>query len=156
MSILSWNKPWASAKQAAGAGIAVGALILGSFLSSCTVADTRVETPATDLKASSPRPPAIRLSNRPVVTIDSLVPEQADDEVTISGAITQQATLLDGWLYQVQDETGSLWVRTNRAEPTVGELATVEGILRYESIMVGEIDASDLYLEEQSYRSEGS
>jgi len=84
------------------------------------------------------------------------VPEQADDEVTISGAITQQAALLDGWLYEVQDETGSLWVRTNRAEPTVGELATVEGVLRYESIMVGEIDASDLYLEEQSYRSEGS
>ena len=31
---------------------------------------------------------------------------------------------------------------------------TVEGTLRYEPIVVGEIDAGDVYLEEQAYRQE--
>ncbi len=152
MSILSWNKSCVSAKRLAGAGITIGALVL----SSCAVADTGTDTAATDLEISTPRLPSIRLSNRPVANIDSLMPTQADSEVAISGAVIQRAALLEGWLYQVQDDTGSLWVHTERTEPTLGELATVEGILRYESIVVGEIDASDMYLEEQSYRLEGS
>ncbi len=126
------------------------------MLGGCTAVDTGADTPAADLETSSLRLPAIRLSNRPVVTIGSLMSEQVDGAVTVSGTVAQRAALLDGWLYQLQDDTGSLWVQTESSEPSVGELATVEGILRYESIVVDEIDASDLYLEEQSYQPKGS
>jgi hypothetical protein len=109
-----------------------------------------VETPP--VKELTDRPAAAPLSNGPAVSIDSLMAEQSDETVTISGTVAKRVPILEGWLYQVSDSTGSLWVLTERSDPTVGELATVQGLVRYEAIAVGEIDASEMYLEEQSYR----
>jgi len=85
------------------------------------------------------------------VPIASLMADREADRVAVSGTVTQRAAILDGWLYEVQDETGSLWVLTEQSEPVVGAIAKVEGIIRYESIVVGEIDAGSIYLEEQIY-----
>ncbi|MEM9944967.1 MAG: hypothetical protein AAF810_02770 [Cyanobacteria bacterium P01_D01_bin.36] len=104
--------------------------------------------------SSSVRLPSIRLSRRSVVPIDSLMADREADTVAVSGTVTQRSAVLSGWLYEVKDETGSLWVLTERSEPAVGAIATVEGIVRYEPIVVGEIDAGSIYLEEQAYESE--
>lgn len=100
------------------------------------------------------RMPAI-FSNRSVEPIETLMAERAADTVVVTGMVTQRAALLEGWLYQVQDSTGSLWILTDRAQsvagPTVGAQVKVEGVLRYEPIVVGEIDAGDVYLEETAY-----
>ncbi len=133
-------------------GLVLVALVLGS----CAVAETSPSAPSS---SEVPLPPvslpSFRLPSQ-LSAINSLSASQAEDKVSISGSVTQRVALLDGWLYQMQDDSGSLWVLTNRSEPTVGETATVSGIVRYEAIAVGEIDASEVYLEEQSYRSEGS
>ncbi|MEO1619747.1 MAG: hypothetical protein AAFU53_01805 [Cyanobacteria bacterium J06632_3] len=150
--IKRWHRPTATAM----------ALILScAIFSGCTVADTEEEplnasapdAEATDAgRESSLRLPAIRLTNRPVVPIASLMTDNVDETVAISGQVAQKVSMLDGWLYQVEDETGSLWVLSDRTAPTIGESATVEGIVRYEAIVVDEFDAGEVYLEEKFYR----
>lgn len=92
--------------------------------------------------------PAIRLAGRAAVPIDSIGLDQADKQVTIAGRVVQRAALLKGWLYEIQDETGSLWVLSDRSEPQIEAQVTVDGIVRFEPIVVGEIDAGSVYLEE--------
>ncbi|MGB3790233.1 MAG: hypothetical protein WA949_19650 [Phormidesmis sp.] len=133
-------------------GLALVALILAS----CTVAETSPSAPSSSEVPLPPvSSPSFRLPGQSTA-INSLSAERAEDKVSISGSVTQRVALLDGWLYQIQDDSGSLWVLTNRSEPAVGEIATVSGIVKYEAIAVDAIDASEVYLEEQSYRSEGS
>ncbi len=131
-------------------------------LGSCTTSEVGKDSPNAELPAankgaqtsnSSARLPAIRLS-RASVSIGSLTAEQADDTVTISGTVAQRVPLLEGWLYEVSDDSGSLWVLSDKSAPAVGETATVDGVVRYEAIVVGEIDAGEVYLQEASSRQE--
>ncbi len=127
-------------------------LIVGSglVLGGCTTSEVSVETPLIDEPIQLP---AVRLSGQPAVAIDSLMSDRVDETVVITGTVSRRVPLLEGWLYQMQDDTGSLWVLTSQpAAPEVGESATVEGRVRYETIAVEAIDASEVYLEEQSYR----
>lgn len=119
----------------------------------CTVAETAPDSPASELEMPAVRLPSIRLSNRSPISIDSLAAEREDDTVAIAGTVTQKAAILEGWLYEVSDETASIWVLTERSEPVVDQRVTIEGIVHYEPIVVGEIDAGGVYLEEKSYRA---
>lgn len=127
----------------------LGAVLASSAISGCAVSEVGPEPVA---EVSPVRLPAFRLSSRPATTINSLTDQQVDDTITVSGKIAQRAAVLEGWLYQVQDETGSLWVLTDREAPEVGESVTVEGAVRYEPIVIGDINASDFYLEEEAYQ----
>ncbi len=132
----------------------LGLLLSGLALGGCT---TSQSSPASALKADQPETsapaqrPAARMPDQPIVSIDSLKADQADETVAIAGNVAQRVALLEGWLYQVQDETGRLWVVTSGAEPEVGQATVVEGIVRYEAIVVEGVDAGELYLEEQAY-----
>ncbi len=127
-------------------------LILGG----CAVAETGPGTPsASEVPLPSVSLPSLRLPGQSTA-IASLSADRTEDKVSIYGSVTQRVALLDGWLYQMQDDTGSLWVLTDRSEPTVGDRAAVAGIVKYEAIVVGEVDAGEIYLEEQSYRPEES
>ncbi|MEO0769748.1 MAG: hypothetical protein AAFY72_09985 [Cyanobacteria bacterium J06649_4] len=132
-------------------------------VSSCTVAEDSTDDAsgaiAPDAETADDgqeglRLPDIRLISRAAVPIDSLMADSADKTVAVSGEIVQKVAVLDGWLYEVQDDTGRLWVLSDRTDPGVGDMATVEGVVRYEAIVVGEIDAGEVYLEEKSYREE--
>ncbi len=140
-------------------------LLLGCTLLSlgaCSASDVSVQTPSEVPAArgeqsksdSSPRLPTIRLANLAATDIGSLTADQAEDTVTISGTVSQRVPLLEGWLYQVSDDSGSLWVLSDRTSPEVGETATVEGVVRFEEIVVGEIDAGEVYLQEASSRQD--
>lgn len=115
---------------------------------------TTGDAPSADISVPHLRLPTIRLSNRSVVPIESLMADSADESVTIQGTVAQRVALLDGWLYQLRDETGSLWIVADGSEPDVGQQVTVEGTVRYEAITVEDIDAGEVYLEEQAYRRE--
>lgn len=101
---------------------------------------------------TSVRLPTLRLANQSVVEINSITADQANETVAVSGTVTKQVPLLEGELYQIQDDSDSLWVLSDKPSPAVGESATVEGVVRYEAIVVGEIDAGEVYLQAQSHR----
>ncbi|MGB7087296.1 MAG: hypothetical protein WBD47_17190 [Phormidesmis sp.] len=132
-------------------------------LSGCTMSDTaQLETDASKSNsqpaADASRLPALRLANRSIVPISSLTAEKVDETVTISGRVIRREPILAGWLYQIEDDTGELWVLSNQSnsavEPEADQIAIVEGIVRYEPIVVEEIDASELYLEAQTYETQ--
>ena len=124
------------------------------MLSGCTASEESL-TAASKADQESTAPgvqlPTVRLARQPVVSIDSLQVDQAGETVAIAGRVAQRSPLLEGWLYQVQDETGSLWVVTRTSVPEVGQPAIVEGTVQHEAIVVDGIDSSELYLEEQAY-----
>ncbi len=105
--------------------------------------------------AMSVRLPSL-LANRSVMAIDSITAEQDDKTVAIAGEVTQRSAVLEGWLYELSDDSGGLWILSNNSTPEIGERANVQGVVRYEPIVVGEVDAGDVYLQEQSYQREGS
>lgn len=134
-----------------------------SGLAGCTVASPPdAEAPAGEAAETEepsgsglamPELPAM-LSGRDAVSIDQLGAERADDAVSVSGTVAERVALLDGWLYQVQDETGAVWVLAAGSDPQIGQSVTVEGTVRYEAIQVGEVDAGEIYLAETRYRAQ--
>lgn len=144
-----------------------GFCVLGLTLGGCTApvmgpdGTPITENPDTDgsVESAPALPlPAMRLSRRSITAIESIVSENANETITVAGQVAQRVAILEGWLYQIQDDTGSVWVLSEDTgpatspAPTVGQVATVEGVIRYEDIMVDELDASDVYLEQTAYR----
>lgn len=135
----------------------MGLLLPLAMLSACTVTEVTpdVGTTAGGGEATpemAVRLPSLRLASRAVTDIDALTEEKADKTVAVSGKVMQRSAILDGWLYQVRDDSGAVWVLTEKSTPQVNQTVMVEGVVRYEPILVGEIDASGVYIEEQSYR----
>ena len=131
-------------------------VLLTLLLIGCAVAETGPSVPSdSEVLVPSVSLPGLRLPGQSAA-IDSLSAEQAEDKVSISGRVTQRVATLDGWIYQIKDDTGSLWVLTRQSDPNIGEIATVSGIVKHKTIMVDAINASEVYLEEQSYSASNS
>ena len=70
--------------------------------------------------------------------------------VQVQGRINAQAPLMGGQrAYEVQDETGSVWVVTSRAVPATGSQVTIQGKVRLEKIDLAGQDQSAVYIEQQ-------
>lgn len=76
-------------------------------------------------------------------------PQQVERSVSLTGSVTQRLAILDGWLYQIEDGTGQVWILTEDVAPAIGRNVDVEGVLRYEAIVINEADLGDYYLEEK-------
>lgn len=87
------------------------------------------------------------------MAIQSLSPDRVNQTVHVEGSVLQRAPLLNGELYQLQDNTGTVWVLSARPSPSVDEVVSVVGILRYEPISVDGVDIGEYYLEESSRRA---
>lgn len=153
---VNWNLSHFLLRRSSRLQLTVLCAVCGAFaLGSCTVAETTPDSPNSptpQLEMPAVRLPEIRLSNRTPEQIEALSVERQEDTVAISGIVTQKAAVLEGWLYEVQDETGSIWVLSDRTEPSVDESVIVEGVVHYEPVVVGELEAGGVYLEEKAYR----
>lgn len=97
---------------------------------------------------SSSRIPVLSLP-RATVAIESLrQPQRVERSLPLAGAVTQRVALLNSWLYQLDDGTGQVWVVSQESAPAVGTQVYVDGVLRYESIVINGADLGDYYLEE--------
>ena len=84
------------------------------------------------------------------VTVESLrQPQQVEQSITLAGSVTQRLVILNGWLYQVDDGTGQVWVLTQQAAPELGQEVYLKGVLRYEAIVINQADLGDYYVEEE-------
>ena len=96
------------------------------------------------------RPVPVLSLTRSTATIESLrQPEKVEQSLALNGAVVQRLAILNGWLYQVDDGTGQVWVRSQQAAPTLGQQIYVKGLLRYEPIVISDVDLGDYYLEEK-------
>lgn len=78
------------------------------------------------------------------------VNQKRDQRVQVQGQIKAQAPLLGGKrAYEVQDETGSVWVVSDRALPATGSQVTIQGKVKFQKIEVAGKDQSTVYIEQQ-------
>lgn len=66
--------------------------------------------------------------------------------VEIEGIVVNVAPFLDGGAYQIQDETGKVWVKSDRPLPTKGKTVKVRGELSYQAIFIGQEKLGESYL----------
>jgi len=70
--------------------------------------------------------------------------------VHLSGQVDQHLPLVGQNLYQLTDDSGSVWVLTPNPLPPVGESLKIEATVRYEVIMLQGQDIGEYYVEELS------
>ncbi|WP_017306300.1 hypothetical protein [Spirulina subsalsa] len=77
------------------------------------------------------------------------VPNQSPGtSVTVRGNVEQKAPFLTGGAYQLQDESGSIWVFTEQALPESGRPLSVTGKVIYEPLELDGLDLGEVYLQE--------
>ena len=76
--------------------------------------------------------------------------------VTLKGIVVNVAPFLEGGAYQLQDATGTIWVRTEKPLPPKGSSLAVKGELKYEAIFVGTQQLGESYLLELSQEPQTS
>jgi hypothetical protein len=68
--------------------------------------------------------------------------------VQVSGTVGDRVPLVDAQIYQLQDETGSVWVLTTDTSIQSGDRLTVEGRVEIEVIELGNSTMQERYLRE--------
>ena len=101
------------------------------------------------LQLNMPKPIA-RLIHK-VTSIEEIHTHSAPSShpVYLRGRVQQRIPLLNGWIYQLEDDTGSIWVTTQISAPPVGEEILIKGLTHYEPIPVAGEDWGEHYFEEQ-------
>lgn len=80
----------------------------------------------------------------PVATVD----QNRGDAVYLEGQIDQVLSLGGQDLYQLTDDSGSVWVLTPNPPPSAGAPIRIRATIRYESILVQGQDVGEYYAEE--------
>jgi hypothetical protein len=125
-------------------GRGLGGLLLAAGLISCQgVGITSDRLPSLGLPL-----PLAQLQGPPV-GLDTLPQTPVGQTLAVEGTVTQAAPLGGGGVYQVQDATGTAWIRTEDELPQIGTVVRVQGQLQYQSILVGGRDRGEHYLQEQ-------
>lgn len=92
--------------------------------------------------------PVLSFTRSPVEIESLRQPERVERSLPLRGSVVQRLAVVDGWLYQIDDGTGQLWIVTDQAAPAIGEQVYVKGVLLYEPIVINGADLGDYYLEE--------
>lgn len=87
-----------------------------------------------------PATPIANISNRTT----------ASEVVLIEGTVGQHIPLVNRWLYELKDDSGSIWVLTQESPPTAGGKAKIQALVHYQSVLVAGQDMGEYYAEEQS------
>ena len=70
--------------------------------------------------------------------------------VKLEGMVVDRVPLLDAAVYQLQDETGKIWILTPHSSLQPGERLLVTGTVRFESIPIEGQERGEAYIEEQN------
>lgn len=82
---------------------------------------------------------------RSAKTIQQVTDSNNRNTIQIAGIVQQQIPLLEQWLYQIEDDSGSLWVLTSSLPPSVGTQVTLKAQVQYESILMQGMDIGEHY-----------
>lgn len=84
------------------------------------------------------------------VTIEE-IKTSADSEnksVNVEGNVTQVIPLVNGFAFEIEDNTGTIWVMTTGEKPEVGQRISTQATVNREEIMIAEQDMSSVYLQQ--------
>ena len=93
-------------------------------------------------------PPLLRFSTTKIARLQKRKP---DAKVYVKGVVENHAPFVGAGAYQLEDNSGSVWVFTTQPLPDLGRQMLIRGKVAYESIQLEglpEEDIGDVYLEE--------
>ncbi|MBT9313308.1 hypothetical protein [Leptothoe kymatousa] len=100
--------------------------------------------------SSTNQVPSLISLPKSTVPIEALKqPQRVERSVNLMGTVTQKLAIVNGWLYQVDDGTGQVWISTQEVAPVVGNQVHIKGVVRYQPVEVNGADLGDYYLEEK-------
>lgn len=88
------------------------------------------------------------LGDPPVISVNDLTDKKRGAIVYIKGIVKGYAPFLNSGAYQVQDQTGTIWIRTEGKPPPSGKEVVIKGKLDYQSIAVGNQEVGEFYVVE--------
>jgi hypothetical protein len=80
------------------------------------------------------------------LTLNQLSETSEGTVIYIKGQVTDNVPFLGQGAYQLQDNTGYVWVVTDQPLPQVGEEIMLKGQVEYESIPVSDQDLGEFYV----------
>lgn len=85
------------------------------------------------------------------VTKISDIPQSQNSAATVylQGQVATRAPFLTAGAYKLQDDTGTIWVITNKTVPNVGDAVLIKGQLQFKSIPFGEQELGEVFVQEQ-------
>ncbi|GAB4376077.1 MAG: hypothetical protein Kow00121_22620 [Elainellaceae cyanobacterium] len=69
--------------------------------------------------------------------------------VQLQGTVVDRAPLINALLYQLQDETGTIWILTTEPGLEAGAYIWMQGDVQFESIPIAGRELGDVYIQEQ-------
>jgi hypothetical protein len=74
--------------------------------------------------------------------------EQKKDgaKVYLQGSVTHKAPFLGSGAYQLEDNSGSVWIVTTAPLPPIGKEALIKGKVQYESLPLADRDWGEFYI----------
>lgn len=122
--------------------VTLGILLVGAGLASCGQA-LQVEAPLAILSQT--------VQVTPIKKLQSLENPGtlAERSVYLQGRVGHEVPLLGGQAYQLQDQTGTIWVVTASTELSPGDEVLIEGIIQYESIPIAGQEWGEVYVRER-------
>ena len=66
--------------------------------------------------------------------------------VSLQGIVVNVAPFIEGGAYQIQDKTGSVWIKTDRPLPRKGDIVAVKGEVAFEAIFIGPEKLGESYI----------
>jgi hypothetical protein len=85
------------------------------------------------------------------VTNISKIQEQQllNTTIFLKGKVGTHVPLLGGQVYELQDETGTVWVLTQEKPPNPGDKVVIKGQVRFQSIPLNGKEQGSLYVEQK-------
>lgn len=83
----------------------------------------------------------------PTIPIAS-VSQHRGGTTSFEGEVTRHLPLLGQSLYEVTDDSGAIWVKTEASPPNLGQRVSLRATIRYESILMRGQDIGEHYAEE--------
>jgi hypothetical protein len=71
------------------------------------------------------------------------------ETVYLQGTVGARAPLLKGQVYELQDQTGTVWVLSHMTQLQSGDRVLIKGRVRYQAIEIAGQNLGDVYIEEQ-------
>lgn len=82
----------------------------------------------------------------PIVELNDT--QQPDVLVYVEGTVRDRAPLLNQTAYELEDDTGKIWVVTSDSSPESGQRVAIQAKIKSKSIVLNQIQSEEVYLQE--------
>ncbi|MFP4134653.1 MAG: DNA-binding protein [Halothece sp.] len=79
--------------------------------------------------------------------------DRLEQSVLVEGVVRDRAPFLKNAAYQLQDDSGNIWVFTNNQLPESGQAVTIKAIIKAKSIVINNQEVQEVYLQEETLTS---